>query len=226
MNEEAKAKLEIAGDDPVSIKKPPMFDLNQFKSSVPEGEVGVVPSALPIMKISEANDFVRLHPDEVNYWTAEWCFVNVPVKGGKKREVVHLINEAIAKRHLAPGKVERYRLALASKPGNVFFLCKVPTRNLDNDWNRTAVDGCIRAKTFWVQATSMSNEDQPKEMYRITDARNQGAFLDPNWPAQSLDELVHITFGGTGDDPNTSRMIMHDTHPGLLRLVGDKQSLL
>ena len=37
------------------------------------------------------------------------------------------------------------------------------------------------------------------------------------WPKQTLDELIWVTFAG--------RMIDRDDHPGLLRLVGAKQSL-
>ena len=38
-------------------------------------------------------------------------------------------------------KIKRQRLALASKPHDVFFLCIVPSQNLDNSWNATALDG-------------------------------------------------------------------------------------
>ena len=51
-------------------------------------------TALPHHNIAQANDWVRLHPDEENYWSAELCFVNVPIKGQKK-DLVHLIDEEL-----------------------------------------------------------------------------------------------------------------------------------
>ena len=36
------------------------------------------------------------------------------------------------------------------------------------------------------------------------------------WPKQSLSELIEVTFAG--------RMIDRDDHPGLLRLIGARQS--
>jgi hypothetical protein len=38
-----------------------------------------------------------------------------------------------------------------------------------------------------------------------------------NWPKQSLDQLIEVTFNG--------RMILTEDHPGLLRLIGARQSL-
>jgi hypothetical protein len=48
----------------------------------------------------------------------------------------------------------------------------------------------------------------------VTFAREQDAFPDPNWPTQSLAELVEKTFEG--------RTIDSANHPGLLRLIGAK----
>ena len=72
---------------------------------------------------------MRLHPDEETYWSHELCFVNVPIKG-QKRDTLHLIDEDLAMRYLPSGKIQRFRLALATKPFDVFFLCHVPSRNL------------------------------------------------------------------------------------------------
>ena len=67
---------------------------------------------------------MRLHPDEETYWSPELCFVNVPIKG-QKRDTLHLINEDLAMRHLPSGKIQHFRLALATKPHDAFFLCDV-----------------------------------------------------------------------------------------------------
>ena len=65
--------------------------------------------------MAAANDLVRLHPDEENYWSAELCFVDVPIKG-QKHNTLHLIDEDLAFRFLEAGEIKRFRLALASKP--------------------------------------------------------------------------------------------------------------
>ena len=68
-------------------------------------------------------------------------------------------------RFLESGDILRFRLALASKPNDVFFLCMVPTQNLDNSWNNTNLDGCEQAKTQWMKLTSQKGEGV--ENYKI-----------------------------------------------------------
>jgi len=200
----------------ISIAKPGAFDLNKFKSkrAAAMANVETLLTALPHHSISQAKDFVRLHPDEATYWSPELCFANVPVKG-QKRDTVHLIDEDLAMRFLPPPRILRFRLALASKPHDIFFLCHVPTRNEDNTWVASNLIACERAKTHWTQATSRREEGV--EAYKPDVARDADAFPEPNWPTQSLTELIKITF--------TGRMIEAEDHPGLLRLIGAKQSV-
>jgi hypothetical protein len=58
-------------------------------------------------------------------------FVNVPIQGVKK-DKLQLIDKNIAIKYLPPKKILKARLALATRPYNVFFWMWVPTRNLDN----------------------------------------------------------------------------------------------
>src|SRR6516165_1768373 len=127
-------------DEAMSIAKPGTFSLDKFKSkrAAALANVETLLTALPHHGIAQAKDFVRLYPDEVAYWSPELCFVNVPIKG-QKRDTLHLVDEDLATRHLPSGRILRFRLALASKPGNVFFFCQVPTRNEDNAWNASNV---------------------------------------------------------------------------------------
>jgi hypothetical protein len=198
------------------ITKPSGFSLDKFKSkrAAALANVETLLTALPIHKISEAKDFVRLHSDEANYWSHELCFVSVPIKG-QKRDTLHLIDEDLAMQYLPPARIIRQRLALATKPFDVFFLCTVPTRNTDNSWNESAVQACGMAKTRWVQATSRKEENV--ESYKVDFSRDADAFPEPKWPTQSLSALIEVTF--------PSRMIESDDHPGLLRLIGAKQSI-
>jgi hypothetical protein len=201
---------------PLSIPKPSEFSLNKFKSTHPAAVAGVetLSTGLPHHKIALAKDFVRLHPDEATYWSPELCFVNVPIKG-QKRDTLHLINEDLAMRYLPSGKIQHFRLALATKPDDAFFLCEVPTRNEDNSWNANALLACEKAKTTWIQATSRKEEGV--DGYKIDLARDPDAFPAPKWPNQSLSELINKTFAG--------RMIEQEDHPALLRLIGAKQAV-
>src|SRR6516162_2278056 len=198
--------------EPISIAKPDEFNLDKFKStrSATMANVETLLSALPHHRISDAKDFVRLHSSE-RYWSDELCFVHVPTKGAKK-DVMHLIAENLAMQYLESAVIKRFRLALATKPNDRFFLCHVPTQNLDNLWNETNLAGCELAKTRWTQVTSRG--DEGVEGYKTTFAREQDAFPEPQWPTQSLVELIAKTFEG--------RMIDRADHPGLLRLVGAK----
>ena len=158
---------------------------------------------------------MRLHPDEDNYWSdpeCPYCFINIPTTG-QKDDTLYLIDEDIVP-PLKQGKVRRFRLALASKPNDVFFLCHVPCENLDNSWNSTNLQACKAAKSQWVEA--VSQKQQGKDTYAIGPARDPDAFPAPKWPKQPLDELVATAFG-------VDRMIASEDHPGFIRLVAGKQ---
>jgi hypothetical protein len=209
-------KASESESEKLSIAKPDAFSLNKFKSkrAAAIANVETLVTALPHHTLKEANDYCRLHPDEGRYWTPELCFVSVPVKG-QKRDTLHLIEEELAMRFLSSGKIKRFRLALATKPFDRFFLCHVPTQNLDNTFNETNLQGCLRAMTLWTELTSRKEEGV--DQYKIDFARDHDAFPEPKWPTQTLDELIAVTF--------TGRMIDRDDHPGLLRLIGAKQVL-
>jgi hypothetical protein len=217
MADEPKFKVvgEEVDDEALSVPKPDTFSLNKFKSkrAAAIANVETLLTALPHHSISQAKDFVRLHPDEEKYWSPELCFVNVPIKG--QRDTLHLIDEELAMRYLPSAKILRFRLALATKPGDVFFLCHVPSRNTDNPWNASNLQACEQAKTLWIQATSRKEEGV--EAYKIDLARDADAFPAPKWPTQTLEEIIGRTFEG--------RRIETADHPGLLRLIGAKQSV-
>ena len=200
----------------ISIPKPREFSLDKYKSTLKAtvANVETLLTALPHCSLSQAKDLVRLHPDEERYWSPELCFVNVPVKG-QQRDTLHLIDENLAMRYLPSARILRFRLALASKPYDVFFLCHVPSQNLDNPWNAAALKGCVQAKTGWTQATSRKAEGV--ENYKIDASRDEDPFPEPKWPTQTLAELIGVTFEG--------RVIETRDHPGLLRLIGAKQSV-
>ena len=130
-----------------TITKPGAFTLDRFKTkrAAAIANVETLLTALPHYSIAQAKDFVRLHPNEDEYWSPELCFVVVPIKG-QKNDTLHLIDEELAVRHLPSAKIQRFRLALATKPYDIFFLAHVPKRNADNPWNATNIEACERAK--------------------------------------------------------------------------------
>jgi hypothetical protein len=221
-DEGKKPRIELVQPDPQNqgeppaVAKPGTFDLSKFRSKADPNIAGVekLLTALPHHRISDARDFVRLHPGEETHWSYELCFVNVPIKGQKK-DTLHLIDEDLATLYLPSKKILRFRLALATLPFDVFFLCQVPSRNLDNAWNSTNLQACEQAKTRWVQAASRKEEGA--DGYDITYAFDSDAFPDPQWPKQSLGALIVVTFVG--------RQIEQKSDPALARLVGAKPKL-
>jgi hypothetical protein len=198
------------------IVKPAAGFMEKFRSKRSPTIAGVTTllTALPVLRIADANDFVRLHPSEEDYWSPELCFVSVPIHG-EKRDMLHLIDEELAMQYLPAKKIKRHRLALASKPNDNFILCIVPSQNLDNSWNATALQGCQQATTQWVQVSS--RKDEGVEGYKIDRARDSDAFPEPKWPSRTLEDLIEITF--------RSVTIETDDHPALLRLIGARQNL-
>lgn len=203
-------------DSNLSIATPSTFNLDKFKSkrAAAVASVETLQTGLPLHSIAQAKDFVRLHPNEEEYWSDELCFVNVPTKG-EKRDTTHLIEEDLAMRFLPSARIMRFRLALATKPNDVFFLAKVPTKNVDNLWNTSNRLACEQGKSSWVQATS--RKDEGVEAYKIDLAHDHDAFPEPKWPTQSLADLIGKTFDG--------RTIDSENHPAILRLIGAKQKL-
>jgi hypothetical protein len=206
--------VEENNETPLVIPKPSGFSLEGFKSTVADTVAGVetLQTGLPVHSIVAAKDFVRLHSSP-EYWSPELCFVQVPIVG-QKGNTLHLIMEKLAMKYLPSARIQRFRVALASKPNDVFFLCTIPTRNADNLWNASAVQAAELAKAKWTQATS--RKDENVEGYKV-DFAEEGAFSDPRWPSVSLDCLIEATFA--------NRMIVTDNDPGLLRLRGAKQQV-
>jgi hypothetical protein len=201
-------------DPALKIVKPAFLD--KFRSKRPPAIAGVdtLLSPLKVLRVGGVDDFGRLHPSEEDYWTPELCFVSVPVHG-EKNDMLHMIDEDIAVKYLPAKRIKRYRLALASKPNDVFFFCIVPSQNLDNPYNKTALAGCAQAMTSWVRVDSRKAEGYDE--YQINFAQDQDAFPEPKWPARTLNELLEVTFRGA--------CIETENHPALLRMIGAKQDL-
>lgn len=199
---------------PLKIVKPSFLEPFKSKRAPTIAGVETLLTALPVIRIADANDFVRVHPSAEDGWTPELCFVSVPIHGDK-RDQLHLIEEDIAMMHLSAKKVKRFRLALATKPYDAAFFCIVPTQNLDNVWNATALKAIDKATTHWVQVSS--RKDEGVEGYKTDLAKDADAFPLPKWTTRTLEELIKVTFSGA--------MIDTEDHPALRRLIGARQDL-
>ena len=149
--------------------------LEKFKSKRPPTIAGVQTSSelYPHPAHGGGEDFLRLHPDEEYYWSPELCFVKVPIKGQSK-DLLHCIDEDFAVANVSSGKILRFRLALATKPHDVFFLCHLPTQNLDNSWNESCLKAAEQAKRQWIEVTSRKAEG--KDYYKVDSAARCGRF--------------------------------------------------
>jgi hypothetical protein len=196
------------------IPKPEAFDLSAFAVTPATASVQRMPMALPVKKLSDAGDFVRLHGDdrpegEGGYWSEPLAFVDVPVKGQTKK-IRHLILPDLAAKYLPTKLIKYRRLAWGCDPEGKPFICEVPCDNLDNVWNRSNLEACEIAKTQWVRADSKNKDGL--EGYQHTLPLNTRRFREPEWPAQPFSEIISTAF--------KDRVIMSDDHPALLRLIG------
>jgi hypothetical protein len=211
---------ENANTKPTADIKPFPKPVNSFsarfksKNAPSISGVATLLSALPIIKIGDVGDWTRLHPTVEEYWSDELCFVSVPVKGVNKPQL-QIINDDLAVQYLSSKQIIRQRLALGAKPHDIFFLCLVPSRNMDNPWNATAFEACEKATTHWIQALSRKKEGV--DGYLTKFSHDVNAFDEPNWPARTFDELLEATLKGFH--------IEDEKHPGLVRLIGGKQNL-
>ena len=196
------------------IPKPEAFDLEEFKSTHSDGMPGVdiKPAALDILNVGEVGDYFRASSNEDKHWSDPLCFVPVPVEGVRSG-TLHLITQRLADQFLKAKQIERLRLVLATKPETgSFFLVKCPCINMDNQYNRTAADGLVKCKTQWMMASTLKDNKTGNGRYHFEPAIHQDFVDEPVWLAQTINELVLITFEG--------RIIRTADDPALLRLRG------
>src|SRR5262245_21212107 len=145
-----------------------------------------------------------------------WALSTVPIRG-QARDTLHLISNRLAGL-LPPKRVQRFRLALATKPYDVFFLCMVPVpnnANVDNSWIKSNLEACERARITWVMAVSQRHAGLDR--YEICYAADPDAYPEPRWPTQTLHELIKVTFKG--------RLITKEDDPAWARLIGAKPAV-
>jgi hypothetical protein len=194
------------------------LDISRFSADDPYkpemSGVRTVLQRLDMLTLSDARDWV-LVCDNPAYITPPLMFISVPVQG-QKHNAVHLIDKAVALRNCDDREIEQYRLVLAARPHDRFFLAKVPCANLENSWNESMLRAVEYAKQRWCKV--LSQRAQGHDRYATKDVRDNrspppGPYGVPNWPTQTMGQIMKATF----TDP-----VLDDNHPALLRLVGGK----
>ena len=158
-----------ASDTPSAIAKPSgEFDLSKFKSkqAATVANVETLPSALPVHNMAAAKDFVRLHPNEAEYWSDELCFVRRADQGPEAQHA------APDQRRLgaAVSRSRRDHSASVSRSQPSPMTCSFSAKCRRKIWTTagtiTNLEGCEKAKTLWTKATSRKSEGV--ESYKIT----------------------------------------------------------
>jgi hypothetical protein len=204
------------GDEEPSIPKRKSSRLEKCKPSTPAERAEKLLEPLSVMKLSDAGDFVRVHPAKISH---ELFYVMVP-QPGRKDGVMHLISEELAiklsrgRKNLI-GKIKRFKLALAAKPYDVFFLAIVPTVNLDNEWNKSMLEAIELAKQGWREVISRYGENG--EGYRPEPPLGKDPYDEPRWPDADILDLIEAAF--------PDRIIDSEGHPAWKRIAGIPQKI-
>ena len=158
-------------------------------------------ATVPVKKPNR-QDFIRIHPSE------DYQLTTVVIELKDERES-YLVTPDL--RDELVGEVIPVTLFLAiNRQGVVFFWpCKLPDPSgRVNAWHGSALEAAHLARDGWVRVTA----DLSLGAYRIFQAT--GELPDPEWPTESLRELLKIAFKG-------GKLIDSVDHPVLKRLRGE-----
>jgi len=200
----------------IQINIPPKVDLSAFASDLDDEDVAVeqLQGPLNIRRFQELKDYVWVNPNPAYTSAQPYFLVDVPSDEKNGKPMLHLITVNLARQFLHPSQWSRMRFALASLPGDKFFLGVVPCRNLDNEFNRTMVAEIDKAKTGWRRILRL----QDKEGYWSKPAEDPNFAPPPAWPSATLEELVNDHF-------RPHKLITDADHPGLWRVRGKPQRI-
>ena len=138
----------LTPEENIPIAKPSEFSLDKFKAkrTATVANVETLPSALPIHNMAAAKDFVRLHPNEAEYWSAELCFVDVPIKG-QKHNTLHLIDEDLALQYLRGRRNQALPPRARGQAATTYSSFATSRRKIrDNSWNDDELGGVRKSQ--------------------------------------------------------------------------------
>ena len=101
----------------------------------------------------------------------------VPIKG-EEADTLHLIDEDLAIDYLPKGKIKRFRLVLATKPFDVFFLLNCPTAK-SGQWLERHGAGRLRTGEDDVDASYRAARRKASTATRSIRRAIRSAFPDP-----------------------------------------------
>lgn len=159
---------------------------------------GEVLSHVPVRKPTR-DEFFRVHPDP------HMSLVSTVYVDKAERET-YFVTPAMRGTLLGETKPVLLTVAVTTQGVVMIFPVNLPVDGRTNAWNDTARQAVELAKTEWVRMAA----DMRLGGNRIYKA--EGELSDPEWPEQSLSELLEIAFRG--------RIIDTPDHPVLRRLRG------
>jgi len=179
------------------------FDLESLRVSqdfVKDSGVKKLLTTVPVRKPNK-QDFVRVHPD--SSYVLDTMLLNL-----KEERETYLVAPSF--REEIPQELTHTRLALATNRQKVLFLwqLRLPGSSGKTDaWSMSALEAYEEAKKNWVRVSA----NMSLGAYDIYEAL--GNLSDPEWPDESMDEIVRIAFRNSFIDS-------YD-HPVLRRLRGE-----
>ncbi len=179
------------------------FDLESLRVSqdfVKDSGVKKLLTTVPVRKPNR-QDFVRVHPD--SSYVLDTMLLNL-----KEERETYLVAPSF--RDEIPQELTHTRLALATNRQKVLFLwqLRLPGSSGKTDaWSMSALEAYEEAKKNWVRVSA----NMSLGAYDIYEAL--GNLSDPEWPDESMDEIVRIAFRNSFIDS-------YD-HPVLRRLRGE-----
>ena len=179
------------------------FDLETLRVSqdfVKDSGVKKLLTTVPVRKPNR-QDFIRVHPD--SSYVLDTMLLNL-----KEERETYLVAPSF--REEIPQELTHTRLALATNRQKVLFLwqLRLPGSSGKTDaWSMSALEAYEEAKKNWVRVSA----NMSLGAYDIYEAL--GNLSDPEWPDESMDEIVRIAFRNSFIDS-------YD-HPVLRRLRGE-----
>ena len=179
------------------------FDLESLRVSqdfVKDSGVKKLLTTVPVRKPNR-QDFVRVHHD--SSYVLDTMLLNL-----KEERETYLVAPSF--REEIPQELTHTRLALATNRQKVLFLwqLRLPGSSGKTDaWSMSALEAYEEAKKNWVRVSA----NMSLGAYEIYEAL--GNLSDPEWPDESMDEIVRIAFRNSFIDS-------YD-HPVLRRLRGE-----
>ena len=179
------------------------FDLESLRVSqdfVKDSGVKKLLTTIPVRKPNR-QDFVRVHHD--SSYVLDTMLLNL-----KEERETYLVAPSF--RDEIPQELTHTRLALATNRQKVLFLwqLRLPGSSGKTDaWSMSALEAYEEAKKNWVRISA----NMSLGAYEIYEAL--GNLSDPEWPDESMDEIVRIAFRNSFIDS-------YD-HPVLRRLRGE-----